>query len=63
MNPPQERIDQFWIRQTDEIIASAVRKRQDQVGRVSRIMNPEGGEDIHILDQADRGDRQRCQDY
>ncbi len=40
MNPPQERIDQFWIRQTEEIIASAVRKIQDQVGRVRKIQHP-----------------------
>ena len=33
MNPPQERIDSFWIRQTEEIIASSVRKIQDQVSR------------------------------
>ncbi len=39
MNPPLERIDQFWIRQTEEIIASAVRKIQDQVGRVRKIQD------------------------
>jgi hypothetical protein len=42
MNPPQERIDQFWIRQTEEIIASAVRKIQDQVGRVRKIEDQVG---------------------
>ncbi len=42
MNPPQERIDQFWIRQTEEIIASAVRKIQDQVGRVRKIQDQVG---------------------
>jgi len=31
MNPPLERIDPFWIKQTEEIIASSVRKIQDQV--------------------------------
>jgi hypothetical protein len=39
MNPPQERIDPFWIRQTEEIIAAAVRKVQDQVS--SRTSFPE----------------------
>jgi hypothetical protein len=42
MNPPQERIDQFWIRQTEEVIASAVRKIQDQVGRVRKIQDQVG---------------------
>ncbi len=53
MNPPQERIDQFWIRQTEEIIASAVRKIQDQVGRVRKIQEQVGRVE-KIQDQVSR---------
>ena len=49
MNPPQERIDSFWIRQTEEIIASSVMKIQDQVSR--------------IQERIDRGDHsQQCEE-
>ena len=31
VNPPQENIDQFWIRQTEELMAARVESIQDQL--------------------------------
>jgi len=36
VNPPKERIDQFWIRQTEGLIATRVKAVQEQVAALNR---------------------------
>ena len=36
VNPPKEHIDQFWIRQTEELIASKVKSIQDTLASESK---------------------------
>ena len=49
VNPPKDSIDQFWIRQTEELIASRVKSIQDQLagenkkfGEVQRVIQEIG---------------------
>ncbi len=39
INPLQERIDQFWIRQTEEIISTAVRIIKDQLNKDRKMQD------------------------